>query len=460
MVELTKIGLDRLNWSQSIDGIKFSGTVPEVTAGTLYSNSGTLKFDGSKVIENFNIVNLIDYGTVGDGVEDDTDAILAAIAAMPTNGGILHVPPGLYRHTSQINFNKRGKIIGASRYEVTDPAEHGPCCFIKDGDFVGWRISMNSSVVEGIDFSGASGNDGDGVQITGHGVTLRNVSSNLHGGVGIRVGHDSEKYNCNCWQFHDVVSRGNGGHGFLFDDVIGDLAPDVNGGNCQGLWASYNGGDGLKVAHAQVNNFHGVCVEGNTGAGIRVAAGAAYNAFWSPHSEMNTGDEFVFEATTVNNMIIGPINYVPVDNGYNTALVSGGGSRQKLMSSKAFIVGGTEIRRGLDPVIGIEGPAPGMYWWSTAADADNRLWNMVITENSMLWQACADDENPATTILNVTRSGSTVLNFKVATALGIPDGMSAPAEVEGYALIYVDVADGDLKVKFADGTVKVLAADT
>jgi hypothetical protein len=40
------------------------------------------------------------------------------------------------------------------------------------------------------------------------------------------------------------------------------------------------------------------------------------------------------------------------------------------------------------------------------------------------------------------------------------DGMTAPATVSGVAQIYVDAADGDLKVKFGNGFVAVLAADS
>lgn len=39
------------------------------------------------------------------------------------------------------------------------------------------------------------------------------------------------------------------------------------------------------------------------------------------------------------------------------------------------------------------------------------------------------------------------------------DGISAPAARSGYARIYVDSADGDLKVKFGDGTVKTIVTD-
>lgn len=45
----TKIGLDRLNWSQSIDGIKFSGTAPVTTEDKLYSDGETLKFNGKEL---------------------------------------------------------------------------------------------------------------------------------------------------------------------------------------------------------------------------------------------------------------------------------------------------------------------------------------------------------------------------------------------------------------------------
>lgn len=40
------------------------------------------------------------------------------------------------------------------------------------------------------------------------------------------------------------------------------------------------------------------------------------------------------------------------------------------------------------------------------------------------------------------------------------DGVSAPAAVSAVALVYVDVADGDLKIRFADGTTKTIVTDT
>ena len=45
-------------------------------------------------------------------------------------------------------------------------------------------------------------------------------------------------------------------------------------------------------------------------------------------------------------------------------------------------------------------------------------------------------------------------------AMALVDGMTAPGTTSGWAKIDVDSADGDLKVKFGDGTVKTLATDT
>jgi hypothetical protein len=42
----------------------------------------------------------------------------------------------------------------------------------------------------------------------------------------------------------------------------------------------------------------------------------------------------------------------------------------------------------------------------------------------------------------------------------IRDGITAPGTITSYASIYVDTADGDLKIKFGDGTVKTIVTDT
>lgn len=73
--------------------------------------------------ENSVIVNVRDFGAVGDGVTDDTQAIQSAIDSLPNNGGIVIIPGGNYKITDTIeigngdgegNFSTKNgiKIIG------------------------------------------------------------------------------------------------------------------------------------------------------------------------------------------------------------------------------------------------------------------------------------------------------------------------------------------------------------
>jgi len=59
-----------------------------------------------------------------------------------------------------------------------------------------------------------------------------------------------------------------------------------------------------------------------------------------------------------------------------------------------------------------------------------------------------------TSILQIKSHGT-----KVAGDMRLTDGKAAPSTEAGYAIIYVDSADGNLKVKFGDGTVTTIATD-
>jgi hypothetical protein len=58
--------------------------------------------------------------------------------------------------------------------------------------------------------------------------------------------------------------------------------------------------------------------------------------------------------------------------------------------------------------------------------------------------------------------GTTTASAKITVDGGVAilDGMTAPATISGFAQIYVDTADGDLKIKFGDGTVKTIVTDS
>src|SRR5437867_3146732 len=62
------------------------------------------------------IYNLRDFGANGNGSDDDATAILAALKAMPTTGGLLVVPQGNYLHASTIVVSKPIRIVCAGAH--------------------------------------------------------------------------------------------------------------------------------------------------------------------------------------------------------------------------------------------------------------------------------------------------------------------------------------------------------
>lgn len=58
------------------------------------------------------IVNVKDFGAVGDGVANDTAAFIAAHAALPVNGGAIYIPAGTYLIASTVAFTKPVYMYG------------------------------------------------------------------------------------------------------------------------------------------------------------------------------------------------------------------------------------------------------------------------------------------------------------------------------------------------------------
>src|SRR5262245_28177585 len=90
--------------------------IPKVT--TLPDGANALQVQGSDwnaLLNHRMAVNVRDYGADPTGVADSTTAFNDAIAAIPTTGGVVEVPPGLYLVNITINRPKitlRGFGIG------------------------------------------------------------------------------------------------------------------------------------------------------------------------------------------------------------------------------------------------------------------------------------------------------------------------------------------------------------
>ena len=70
-----------------------------------------------------------------------------------------------------------------------------------------------------------------------------------------------------------------------------------------------------------------------------------------------------------------------------------------------------------------------------------------------------DSAGPAGVEFRGLSAADTITGFTMRE-MALIDGTAAPSTRAGYATIYVDSADGDLKVKFGDGTVKTIVTDS
>lgn len=83
------------------------------------------------------------------------------------------------------------------------------------------------------------------------------------------------------------------------------------------------------------------------------------------------------------------------------------------------------------------------------ATAGNRL---TLTNSSLTVSGGGD--------VTLSAAANTTLTLAESGTIALTDGITAPGATAGIAKLYVDTADGDLKVKFGDGTVKTIATDT
>lgn len=115
----------------------------------------------------------------------------------------------------------------------------------------------------------------------------------------------------------------------------------------------------------------------------------------------------------------------------------GGGNGMYLSAANvvSLAAGGSQIFEFAANTSGVA-----MYAGSTAASISLAVYNLAASVNGLIVYADGRVRLPV-------------------GPLQIADGITAPATQAGFAQIYVDTADGDLKVKFGDGTVKTIVTD-
>jgi polygalacturonase len=84
----------------------------------------------------YQVINVRDFGAMGDGNTTDTAALQEAIDSSDPNGGIVFLPPGTYLLTGTLTLPSNVELRGSgSGQTILKVADNTPIDIIKNKDF-------------------------------------------------------------------------------------------------------------------------------------------------------------------------------------------------------------------------------------------------------------------------------------------------------------------------------------
>jgi len=126
------------------------------------------------------IVSVQDFGAVGDGSTDDTDAILDAIAAMPANGSGLYFPPGTYivnsDYVNGLKFNGKSNFV-LNGYGATIKVKNGAA--VTTNHEVMFFINCQNGAINGLTIDGNRANRTITIETASHCLSITDYCSNI-----------------------------------------------------------------------------------------------------------------------------------------------------------------------------------------------------------------------------------------------------------------------------------------
>lgn len=373
------------------------------------------------------VLNVLDFGAVGDGVADDTAAITAAIAAGTASSitpYVVYFPTGSYKVTSPLTCGAYGNLVGETRRSI----------IYFDHTGTGLTLTGGIGRLEKLHFNRRDAFVDNGINLYFNAASewvLEAVRSSF-GSVGLQT------KNSHLLSLKDCVMDQN---------VTGYLD---EGRSFAQTWVNpqfYNNDYGcdLKSEHT----FLGGAIELSIYNDALLSTSADYQGnfngvaqFYGVHFEAKDG----LTSSTDANLLVGPnssgANAIRLT--VNGCLFTGNGSNRPAISLR-------RLQQANITSVGISGygtPVAGIVSTSdTNRLVTSSVFNTVTTPTSI---------NSATKWTNM--NGDNVLTNSLT--IRDPYTPSAPSALTGFATVFVDPADNDLKVVFADGTVKTIVTDT
>lgn len=424
-----------------------------------------------------------EWGAIADNSTNDATALNAAAVFCSTNNKTLFIPAGNYRISSTIVFeNCNIEAKGAVFYpdsSVTTGIQFGTASTIYTKRCTGLAvrgggISTQPALSSAIKIINASQ------------AVFDNVEANRFP-YGINVEPIDATRIAYCTFLHPYVHRCTQNFRIYVDTVTGYAAENtVIGGRLQRaaipddcdyhVYAEKTSGSG------SINHWRwwGTAMESSTGATQPLSAMRLRRCdYWNIRDVRTEGvwvnSDFEFDANSTDNLLelryadasgISVIDY----NGTNqvkwqkiSSLGSVSSGSVSTSCIERFYRNGTARIQVLSDGTSLPGVSLGsiadesaveLVWVPSSSSIGVRVGGTLIAE------AVTTGWRPATDGTLNSGGTSRKWNNTYTNQLVLADGVTAPSTVVGHASIYVDTADGDLKIKFADGTVKTIVTDT
>lgn len=264
--------------------------------------------------------NVKDYGAIGDGVTDDTDAIQLAIATADPGGTILF-PAGTYKISDALTLETGKSILGVGS-EATIIVQTAT-----DKDGIN-GVDAASITIESILIEGPGSGTGTGINFSWSSagnvpfMSFRDVWVKNFGGDGIAIETPIVS------DFTRVISQDNGGYGFNWYHA---------GTSCTftSCWARGNALAGYHFFESVYMNLSGCASDNNTiGYLIESAQSIGLFACGSESQVVGTGDWDGTGVKIANSSVIGIYNIWIGDNRGKAIWVTDG-SRDIIISGAA-----------------------------------------------------------------------------------------------------------------------------
>ena len=149
------------NGSSQREGQEGTTAIAHNTLGATYvimqALTAKLLTDLAVVTGSTGWINVKDNGAVGDGSQDDTAAIAAAIATIPSTGGVLYFPPGTYKTSGGFTLANPTLVLGCGMGNLSwSVCSFSDKLYNLQQPYV-FLVTANSASFENISLSNTSG---------------------------------------------------------------------------------------------------------------------------------------------------------------------------------------------------------------------------------------------------------------------------------------------------------------